>query len=156
VAGQVRLEGFGQVRAGAEGGRGPKPTIPQEKIDEIVELTMNSTPDGETHWSCRSMAERVGVSKDTVQRVWSARGLRPHLVATFTVSNDPLFEEQLVDVVGLYLDPPDNAGVLCMDESPPCRRWIAPSCRCRWCPAGPQTMTNDYKASQSADPRTAR
>jgi hypothetical protein len=118
VAGQVRLGGFGQVRAGAEGGRGPKPTIPQEKIDEIVELTMNSTPDGETHWSCRSMAERVGVSKDTVQRVWSARGLRPRLVETFTVSNDPPFEEQLVDVVGLYLDPPDNAGVPCMDESP--------------------------------------
>jgi len=66
---------FGQVRKG----RGPKPTIPQEKIDEIVGLTKNSTPDGETHWSCRSMAEKVGVSKDTVQRAWSARGLKPHL-----------------------------------------------------------------------------
>ena len=66
---------FEQVRKG----RGPKPTIPQEKIDEIVGLTKNSTPDGETHWSCRSMAEKVGVSKDTVQRAWSARGLKPHL-----------------------------------------------------------------------------
>jgi transposase len=69
------LAKFGQVRKG----RGPKPTIPQQKIDEIVELTLHSTPEGETHWSCRSMAERVGVSKDTVQRVWSARGLKPHL-----------------------------------------------------------------------------
>jgi transposase len=103
---------FGQVRKG----RGPKPTIPQSKIDEIVELTKNSTPEGETHWSCRTMAERVGVSKDTVQRVWSARGLKPHLVDTFKLSNDPLFEEKLVDVVGLYMDPPDNAVVLCMDE----------------------------------------
>ena len=93
-----------------------KPTIPQAKIDEIVELTMNSTPEGETHWSCRSMAEKVGVSKDTVQRVWSARGLKPHLVETFKLSNDPLFEEKLVDVVGLYLNPPDKAVVLCMDE----------------------------------------
>jgi hypothetical protein len=62
------------------------------------------------------MAEKVRVSKDTVQRVWSARGLKPHLVKTFKASNDPEFEEKLVDVVGLYLDPPDNAVVLCMDE----------------------------------------
>src|SRR4029079_15653384 len=73
-------------------------------------------PDGETHWSTRSMAERVGVSEDTVQRVWSARGLKPHLVKTFRLSNDPRFEEKLVDVVGLYLDPPEQAIVLCMDE----------------------------------------
>ena len=90
------LAELGQVRKG----RGAKPTIPQEKIDEIVELTRNSTPDGETHWSCRTMAERVGVSKDTVQRVWSARALKPHLVKTFKLSNDPRFEEKLVDVVG--------------------------------------------------------
>src|SRR5664279_4739610 len=74
-------DGLANYRIGGEvrKGRGPKPTIPQEKIDEIVGLTKNSTPDGETHWSCRSMAEKVGVSKDTVQRAWSARGLKPHL-----------------------------------------------------------------------------
>ena len=64
------LSKLGKVRKG----RGRKPTIPQEKIDEIIYLTKHSKPEGETHWSCRSMAERVGVSKDTVQRVWSARG----------------------------------------------------------------------------------
>jgi len=93
---------LGQVRKG----RGRKATIPQAKIDEIVELTKNSKPDGETHWSCRTMAKKVGVSPATVQRVWSARGLKPHLVKTFKLSNDPKFEEKLIDVVGLYLDPP--------------------------------------------------
>jgi len=62
------------------------------------------------------MAQRVGVSKDTVARVWAARGLKPHLVDTFKLSNDPAFEDKLIDVVGLYMNPPDNAIVLCMDE----------------------------------------
>ena len=99
---QEGLSKFGRVRPG----RGVKSTIPQSTIDEILDLTMNSRPDGETHWSCRTMAAKVGVSKDTVQRVWSARGLKPHLVRTFKLSNDPYFEEKLIDVVGLYLDPP--------------------------------------------------
>ena len=132
---------FGQVRKG----RGPKPTIPQSKIDEIVELTKNSTPDGETHWSCRTMAERVGVSKDTVQRVWSARGLKPHLVDTFKLSNDPLFEEKLVDVVGLYLDPPDNAVVLCMDEKSSAQALDRTQPSLPMVPGRAQTMTHDYK-----------
>ena len=80
---------FGQVHSG----RGRKPTIPEDKIDEIVRLTKESKPPGETHWSCRSMAKAVGVSPATVQRVWSARGLKPHLVKTFKLSNDPKFEE---------------------------------------------------------------
>ena len=106
------LAKLGRVRAG----RGRKSSIPQDKIDEIVELTRNSTPDGQAHWSCRTMAARVGVSPATVQRVWAARGLKPHLVKTFKLSNDPRFEEKLIDVVGLYLNPPDNAIVLCLDE----------------------------------------
>ncbi len=106
------LTKFAKVAAG----RGRKPTIAQKVIDQIVDLTQNSTPEGETHWSTRTMARRVGVSKDTVQRVWSARGLKPHLVKTFKLSNDPRFEEKLIDVVGLYLNPPDQAIVLCMDE----------------------------------------
>jgi transposase len=93
---------FGQVHSG----RGRKATIPDEKIDEIVRLTQQSVPEGETHWSCRSMAKATGVSPATVQRVWSSRGLKPHLVRTFKLSNDAKFEEKLIDVVGLYLDPP--------------------------------------------------
>ena len=135
------LAKFGQVRKG----RGPKPTIPKEKIDEIVELTLHSTPEGETHWSCRSMAKKAGVSKDTVQRVWSSRGLKPHLVKTFKVSNDPLFEEKLVDVVGLYLDPPDNAVVLCMDEKSSVQALDRTQPSLPMVPGRAQTMTHDYK-----------
>jgi len=106
------LSKLGKVRPG----RGRKAQIPVEKIDQIVKLTQESKPAGETHWSCRSMAKAAGVSPATVQRVWSARGLKPHLVRTFKLSNDKQFEEKLVDVIGLYLNPPDNAVVLCMDE----------------------------------------
>ena len=110
------LAKFGKVAPG----RGRKATIPAEVIDEIVDLTQNSTPEGETHWSTRTMADRVGVSKDTVQRVWSARGLKPHLVKTFKLSNDPRFEEKLIDVVGLYLNPraPRGADDLSGGERP--------------------------------------
>src|ERR1700751_5466377 len=83
------LARLGQVRKG----RGRKPSIPQEKIEEILDLTQNYRPRGQTHWSCRTMAEAVGVSKDTVQRVWSARGLKPHRVETFKLSNDPRFDD---------------------------------------------------------------
>jgi hypothetical protein len=123
---------FAQVREG----RGRKTTIPQKKIDEIVDLTLNYRPEGETHWSCRTMAAATGVSKSTVQQVWSARGLKPHRVETFKLSNDPKFEEKLVDVVGLYLNPPEKAIVLCADESPRCRRSTAPRHRCRWSRGG--------------------
>ena len=109
---QDGLAKLGKVRAG----RGRKSSIPQDKIEEIVELTRNCKPAGQTHWSCRTMAARVGVSPATVQRVWAARGLKPHLVKTFKLSNDPRFEEKLIDVVGLYLTPPDKAIVLCLDE----------------------------------------
>jgi transposase len=100
------LGNFSAVRSG----RGRKPSIPPEKVEEIVRLTLTETPPGETHWSCRTMAAR------TVQRIWSARGLQPHRVQTFKLSNDPDFEAKLVDVVGLYLNPPEKAVVLCIDE----------------------------------------
>ena len=106
------LKRFGRVRPG----RGAKPSIPPEVVEAIVEATLHTTPPGQTHWSCRTMAAEFGVSAATVQRIWHARGLKPHLVETFKLSNDPAFEEKLADVVGLYLDPPERAVVLCMDE----------------------------------------
>jgi hypothetical protein len=106
------LARFGRVREG----RGRKPQISAEKVEAIVHATLHEKPPGQTHWSCRSMAKAQGVSKATVQRIWKARDLQPHRVETFKLSNDKRFEEKLVDVVGLYLDPPDKAVVLCMDE----------------------------------------
>jgi Homeodomain-like domain len=90
------LAKLGQIREG----RGRKPSIPQSTIDEIVDLTQDHRPKGQTHWSCRTMAAAAGVSKSTVQLVWHARGLKPHRVAVFKLSNDPHFAEKLVDVVG--------------------------------------------------------
>ena len=97
-------------------GRGRKPSIPAELVEAIVHATLHEKPAGETHWSTRSMAKAQGVSPATVQRIWSARGLKPHRVETFKLSGDRRFEEKLVDVVGLYLNPPEKAVVLCMDE----------------------------------------
>src|SRR6266542_1834681 len=106
------LVDFGEVRSG----RGRKPSISAEKIAEVVDLTLHSKPAGHTHWSCRTMAAATGISSATVQRIWSARGLQPHRVDTFKLSNDKRCEETLVDVVGVYLNPPDKAVVLCADE----------------------------------------
>jgi transposase len=126
-------------------GRGPKPSISEEKVAEIVELTLHSKPEGQTHWSCRSMADKVGVSPASVQRIWSARGLKPHLVKTFKLSNDQRFEDKLVDVVGLYLNPPERAVVLCMDEKSQIQALdrTQPSLPMKKGRAG--TMTHDYK-----------
>ncbi len=132
---------MGQVRRG----RGRKPSISEEQIAEIVELTLHSKPEGHTHWSCRTMADRVGVSPATVQRIWDARGLKPHRVETFKLSNDPQFEDKLIDVVGLYLNPPKKAVVLCMDEKSQIQALdrTQPSLPMTKGRAG--TMTHDYK-----------
>ncbi len=132
---------FGQVHSG----RGRKPSIPADKIDEIVKLTQENKPEGETHWSCRSMAKAAGVSPATVQRVWSSRGLKPHLVRTFKLSNDPKFEEKLIDVVGLYLNPPDNAVVLCMDEKSSVQALDRTQASLPMKRGRAGTMTHDYK-----------
>ena len=137
---------FAQVREG----RGRKKTIPQDKIDEIVHLTRHSTPEGQTHWSCRTMAAKVGVSPATVQRVWAARGLKPHLVETFKLSNDPKFEEKLIDVVGLYLSPPEQAIVLCMDEKSSVQALDRTQPSLPMKPGRAQTMTHDYKRNGTA------
>ncbi|MHB1570647.1 MAG: IS630 family transposase [Solirubrobacteraceae bacterium] len=135
------LQNFSAVRSG----RGRRPSIPQAKVEEIVRLTLRETPLGETHWSCRSMAKRAGVSSSTVQRIWSARGLQPHRVRTFKLSNDPQFEAKLVDVVGLYLNPPEKAVVLCMDEKSQIQALdrTQPSLPIK--PGRAGTMTHDYK-----------
>ena len=107
-----RLDGLTWVRPG----RGRKPSIGAKKIRQIVDATLRTKPANATHWSCRTMARAQGVSPATVQRIWSAHGLQPHRVKTFKISRDPEFVDKLTDVVGLYLNPPDKALVLCVDE----------------------------------------
>ncbi|MGH9070385.1 MAG: IS630 family transposase [Acidimicrobiales bacterium] len=143
---QDGLAKFGQVRRG----RGRKPSIAAEKVEAIVDATLHDRPPGETHWSCRTMSKAQGVSPATVQRIWSARGLQPHLVEAFKLSNDPRFEEKLVDVVGLYLSPPDKAVVLCMDEKSQSQALdrTQPGLPTKKGRAG--TMTHDYKRNGTA------
>jgi transposase len=138
---QDGLVKFGAVRAG----RGRKPVIPESKIAEIVWLTQNTKPEAETHWSVRSMAARAGVSPAQVQRIWAARGLKPHLVKTFKLSNDPNFDEKLIDVCGLYLNPPENAIVLCMDEKTSIQALDRTQASLPMVKGRGETMTHDYK-----------
>jgi transposase len=108
---QSRLRGlFDLPRSGA-----PR-TISDEKVAEVVRLTLESKPKQATHWSTRSMAERCGLSNERVHRIWKTFGLQPHRAETFQLSTDPAFVDKVRDVVGLYTSPPQNALVLCIDE----------------------------------------
>ncbi len=91
-------------------------SIPDSKVEEIVARTLESTPENSTHWSTRKMAAASGVSRDSVSRIWRAFGLQPHRTETFRLSTDPFFVDKVRDVVGLYMSPPENALVLCVDE----------------------------------------
>ena len=97
-------------------GRGRKPRLDQAKRDQIIQATLQSKPEGMTLWSCRLMAEAQGVSKNTINRLWQLHNLKPHLSRTFKLSRDANLLENLTDVVGLYLNPPDKALVLCLNE----------------------------------------
>jgi transposase len=94
---------------------GPR-TICDEQVEAVVVATLERTPKDATHWSRASMAAESGLSKSTVGRIWKAFGLQPHRVDTFKLSNDPQFIDKVRDIVGLYLDPPEKALVLCVDE----------------------------------------
>jgi putative transposase len=90
--------------------------ISDEKVEEVITTTLECTPENATHWSTRSMAQRCGISRDSVQRIWSAFGLKPHRSESFRLSTDPFFIEKVRNVVGLYMSPPENALVFCVDE----------------------------------------
>jgi transposase len=97
-------------------GRGRKATYGPERIKAVIDKTLQSKPKGNTHWSCRLMAASQGISKSTVSNVWKSHNIKPHRTETFKLSRDPKFLEKLTDVVGVYLNPPDKAIVLCVDE----------------------------------------
>jgi transposase len=106
-----RLEGLAdEPRPGA-----PR-TLSDARIEEVITRTLESKPDNATHWSTRAMAQRVGLSQSAIVRIWQAFGLQPHKSETFKLSTDPFFVEKVRDVVGLYLNPPERAIVLSIDE----------------------------------------
>ena len=107
-----RLDGLWEIAPG----RGRKPSYDTDKIAAIVDATVQTKPEGMTHWSCRTMAKSQGVSKSTINNIWQAHQLKPHRVKTFKLSRDPKFLEKMTDVIGLYLNPPQQAIVLCVDE----------------------------------------
>jgi putative transposase len=96
-------------------------SVSDEKVAELIHKTLKSQPEGATHWSTRTMADEMGVSHMSICRVWQTFGLKPHLRDTFKLSTDPFFVEKVRDIVGLYLNPPENALVLCVDEKSQCQ-----------------------------------
>jgi transposase/DNA-binding CsgD family transcriptional regulator len=135
------LEWVGEVHEG----RGRKPVISQDRIDQMIHDTLHTTPPDATHWSNRTMAEHCGLSRTTVQREWKARGIKPHLIKTFKVSNDPDFEDKLIDVVGLYMNPPDGAIVLSFDEKSQIQALDRTQPSLPMKAGRPGTVTHDYK-----------
>ena len=133
-------------------GRGRKPSLPVGTVEEVLRLTHSERPlDGSTQWSTRTLAARVGIGKDSVAKIWADHGLKPWRVETFKVSNDPRFEEKLVDVVGLYMDPPTRAAVFCFDEKTQCQALDRTQPSLPMKPGRAGTMTHDYKRNGTID-----
>src|SRR5438034_11095782 len=124
---------------------GRKPKLSAARVEEIVRKTTQETPSQATHWSTRSMARAAGVSEATVRRIWRAHGLKPHRVRSFKLSNDPQFAEKLEEIVGLYLNPPEHALVLSLDEKSQIQALDRTQPGLPLKKAKGQTMTHDYK-----------
>ena len=133
-------------------GRGRKPSLPEGMVAEVVRVTCHEKPgDGSTHWTTRSLAKRFGIGKDAVARIWSDHNLKPWKTETFKISNDPEFERKLIDVVGLYLNPPERAVVFSFDEKTQVQALdrTQPSLPMR--PGRAGTMTHDYRRHGTTD-----
>ena len=127
----------------------PRPGRPRAVTDEHVERVITATleqapPNGDTHWSTRSMARSAGMSQSAVSRIWRAFGLKPHIVQTWKLSTDPQFIDKVRDVVGLYMSPPENALVLCVDEKSQIQALDRTAPCLPMLPTTPARMTHDY------------
>ena len=127
----------------------PRPGRPRaitdEKVDEVITRTLESAPKDATHWSTRSMAAEVGLTQTAVSKIWRAFGLQPHRQDSWKLSKDPLFVEKVRDVVGLYLNPPERAVVLCVDEKSQIQALDRTAPILPMLPGPPQRATHDYK-----------
>ncbi len=133
-------------------GRGRKSSLPSGSVAEVVRVTQHETPaGGSTHWTTRTLARKLGIGKDAVARIWADHNLKPWKVESYKISNDPQFEEKLIDVVGLYMNPPERAVVFSFDEKTQCQALdrTQPSLPLR--PGRAGTMTHDYKRNGTAD-----
>jgi hypothetical protein len=126
-------------------GPGRKPPLDAATIERVVDMTLNEKPPGSTHWSLRKMAKAVGLSHSSVQRIWAADELKPHRTRSLKLSNDPKFCEKVQDIVGLYLDPPDKALVLSVDEKSQIQALDRTKPGLPLKKGRADTMTNDYK-----------
>jgi transposase len=131
-------------------GRGRRPAITPVQVQEVISKTTQEKPANATHWSTRTMAEAAGLSEKSVRRIWHKHGLKPHLSRSFKVSNDPEFAEKLEAIVGLYLNPPEHAIVLCADEKSQIQALdrTQPGLPMKKGRCG--TMTHDYKRNGTA------
>ena len=120
-------------------------TITDEQVDLVITTTLESSPRDATHWSTRSMAKEVGLTQTAVSRIWRAFGLQPHRQDTFKLSRDPLFVEKVHDVVGLYLNPPERAVVLCVDEKSQIQALDRTAPILPMLPGVPERATHDYR-----------
>jgi transposase len=120
-------------------------TIDDTRVDAVIAKTLESVPDGATHWSTRAMAREAGLSQTAVSRIWRAFGLQPHRQETFKLSSDPLFVEKVRDIVGLYLDPPLKAMVLCVDEKTQIQALDRTQPLLPLAPGIPERRTHDYE-----------
>lgn len=142
------MSSVGRIRPG----RGRRPVIDSGKIEAIVSDTLRTVPDdGSQSWSTRTMAHRHGVGKDTVARIWRSRGLRPWRVDTFKLSTDPDFEAKVIDVVGLYLNPPEAAAVFAFDEKTQVQALDRTQPSLPMIPGRAGTMTHDYRRNGTLD-----
>jgi transposase len=139
-----RFEQSGLAGLEDKAGRGRKPSIPAAKVARVI-TEVTQPPKGRSRWSVRSMGRHAGISHSTVQRIWKKNDLKPHIVKTFKLSNDPKFEEKFWDVIGLYLDPPAKALVLCCDEKSQCQALERTQLSLPLAPNRRRTMTHDYK-----------
>ena len=122
-------------------------TVIDEQVEEVIVKTLETTPKDATHWSTRSMAKEVGLTQSAVHRIWKAFGLQPHRQETWKLSKDPLFVAKVRDVVGLYLNPPERAVVLCVDEKSQIQALDRTAPILPMLPGTPQRATHDYKRS---------
>jgi transcriptional regulator with XRE-family HTH domain len=123
---------------------GRPPSIRVDQIEDVVVATLEQTPTNATHWSRASMAQRSGLSKSTIGRIWRRFDLEPHRIDTFKLSTDPLFVEKLFDVVGLYVNPPGGAVVLCTDEKSQIQALDRSAAVLPMMPGMPERRTHDY------------